>query len=120
MIALVKELKTLMDQNGLSPERASHHIGCSVQTVIRWLKNENPPSVMYQQMIRGGIVKIKEAYPTVESDYSLGLKARDLYRKVRRFMTLKEKAELIDIHQEKGIVAYAGKLKELIKKYGVK
>ena len=120
MNTLVKDLKKLMSKKGLSPERASHFIGCSTNTVIRWVKNLNPPSRRYRRMIEEGIVKIKEAYPEKKVTYNMAVKARDLYQQVKYSMTLEEKAELFDIHQEKGHEGYVKSLKALCKKYRVK
>ena len=69
MIVLVKELKALMKEKHLSPERASHFIGSSTNSVVRWLNNTNPPSQMYRRMIEEGISRIKEAYPKIEKKW---------------------------------------------------
>lgn len=103
MINLVKELRTLLAEKHLSPEKASHFIGCSTNSVIRWLRNENPPSQVYRRMIQEGIAKIKEAYPEIKkqrlylgfvSSYCPGLKLsekqKDFYEDVLTQMAFSE------------------------------
>ena len=118
MIKLVNELKALMTETGLSPERASHFVDCSYNSIIRWLKNMNPPSPMYQRKIREGIVKIKMAYPDVKSSFDLAIEGRTLYRKIKGKITFKEKQELFDINLSEGQDRYFIRLKELDLKYG--
>jgi len=119
MTNLVKELRQAIKEARISPERASHFIGCSAKSVFRWLHGEHNPRPGHQRMIEQGIEKIREAYPPErESSYSLALRARGLWRKIKKDMTLEEKSELFDINFSKGTKAYIEKLQELVKKYG--
>lgn len=56
---LIKELKEIMKEKSLSPEKASKYLGCSAKQIRRWLTGKAMPTYVYQNLIRKGINKIK-------------------------------------------------------------
>jgi len=115
MVKIIKELKKIMEERHVSMETISRHIGCSAKTVRRWLLNENPPNLTSQRMIQEGLESIRESYPV--TNYELAMKARLLYKKIKRQISYPEKVELFGINQTEGVEAYIQKLEELVKKY---
>lgn len=57
---LIKELKKVMKEKGLSPEKASKYLGCSAKQIRRWITSKATPTYVYQNLIRKGINKIKK------------------------------------------------------------
>lgn len=124
MHKLVRELKQVMKETEVSRERASHFLHVSPMTIYRWLKDDRCPNMSSRRIIQEGIEKIKTTYPKIKkTNHDLSIKARDLYRKIKFPMTLEaitEKAELLDIAQDKGPEEYIEALEKLVKKYGNK
>lgn len=56
---LIRELKEVMEEKGLSPEKMSEFIGCSGKQIRRWLSGEANPTPIYQGIIRKGIKKAR-------------------------------------------------------------
>ncbi|MBA7496915.1 hypothetical protein ES702_07524 [subsurface metagenome] len=56
---LIRELKEVMKEKGLSPEKMSNFIGCSGKQIRRWLSGEANPTAIYQDVISKGIKKAK-------------------------------------------------------------
>jgi len=56
---LIKELKEIMEEKGLSPEKMSGFIGCSGKQVRRWLSGKAKPTAIYRDVIRKGIKKAR-------------------------------------------------------------
>lgn len=118
MTNLVKELRKTIKEARISPERASHFIGCSAKSVFRWLHSEHNPRPGYQRMIRIGIKKIKEAYPEIKETKDLMQKIKGLWPKIKYEIIPEEKDELLDIQNSQPLEIYIEKLEQLIKKYG--
>lgn len=55
----VQRLKQAMAETGASQELAARLCGVSPRTVHRWLKGENNPSLVYRDLIRKAIRKLK-------------------------------------------------------------
>lgn len=104
-----------MDERGLSPEDASRFIGCSFIQVYRWLRRESIPTFLYRKAILRAIKKMKK----MSSIHSLDLAKsdRDLYRKLKRKISYKEKDWLLDSTGNYSI--YRERLKELAAKYKI-
>ena len=115
MNKLVRELKQVMKEKDVSRERASHFLNVSPMTIYRWFKNSFSPNMASKRIIKEGIDKIREAYPTTV--YELMLKAKSLYDKIKCNVTVEEKANLFFINQSEGTEAYIKALEELVKKY---
>lgn len=112
----IKELKEIMKNRALNIETTAHYIGCSSMSVYRWLNKGWIPSQLSRRKIQEGLQRIDEAFP--ESVYSLAVRERNLYQKIKGRITDAEKAELSDIHfSEDGEKGYIKKLQELVRKY---
>lgn len=115
MSDLITDLKNTMDERGLSPEDASKFIGCSFIQVYRWLRRESVPTFLYRKAILKTIKKMKKM-PSVNL-IDLAKSDRNLYRKLKGKITLKEKDWLTE-HPENYSI-YRGRLKELARKHGI-
>ena len=91
---LITDLKNTMDERGLSPEDASKFIGCSFIQVYRWLRRESVPTFIYRKAISRAIKKMKKMPSVNLAD--LAKSDRDLYRKLKRKITYKEKEWLTE------------------------
>jgi hypothetical protein len=60
MKELIEELGQVLLDKGISPERAAsgYLVGCSGQSIRRWLKGTKP-NPMFRKAIKEGIEKIK-------------------------------------------------------------
>lgn len=78
---LIEELSLVMDQKNLSPENAARYVGCSFETLYRWLEGSSKPSLIYRKAIRRGIERMKKlASVNMENVFE----ARGLYRKIKK------------------------------------
>ena len=111
---LIEELSLVMDQKNLSHENAARYIGCSFKQVYRWLEGTAKPSLIYRKAIRRGIERMKKlASVNMENVF----KNRNLYRKIKRNITLEEKDWLLD--SAGNYFIYHKRLKELVAKYEI-
>ena len=116
---LIKELKKVMQEGGLSAEQASHYIGCSAKTVFRWLYGESIPHLAFQRLIREGIDKIKETFPKKENIrphlQSLNVfcidnlsllqeKEKDFWEEVISKMTINERGDIFHTGSDRKIM----------------
>ena len=115
MSDLITDLKNTMDERGLSPEDTSKFIGCSFIQVYRWLRRESVPTFLYRKAILRAIKKMKKM-PSMHS-LDLAKSDRDLYRKLKRKISYKEKDWLTE-HPENYSIYREG-LKELARKHGI-
>jgi len=115
MSDLITDLKNTMDERGLSPEDTSKFIGCSFIQVYRWLRRESAPTFLYRKAILRAIKKMKKM-PSVNL-LDLAKSDRDLYRKLKRKISYKEKDWLTE-HPENYSI-YRQRLKELARKHGI-
>ena len=111
---LIEELDIVMKQKNLSPEDAARYIGCSFKQVYRWLEGISKPSLIYRKAIRRGIERMKKL-DSISMDNIF--KDRDLYRKIKKNITFKEKDWLLDSAGNYSI--YCERLKELAAKYKI-
>lgn len=59
MIDLIAELKRIMEEKGFSCDTMSRFIGCSARQVDRWVLGESKPTMVYRELIKKGIRKVK-------------------------------------------------------------
>lgn len=111
---LIEELGLIMKQKDISPEHAARYIGCSFKQVYRWLEGESMPSMIYRKAIRRGIERMKKLAEVSADNTS---KDRDLYRQLKKQITLKEKNWLLNFDDDYNL--YRKKLKKLVAKYNV-
>ena len=111
---LIEELDLVIKQKDLSPEHAARYIGCSFKQVYRWLEGTSKPSLIYRKAIRRGIERMKKL-ASISMDNIF--KDRDLYRKIKKNITFKEKDWLLDSAGNYSI--YHERLKELAAKYKI-
>lgn len=111
---LIEELDLIMKQKDVSPEHAARYIGCSFKQVYRWLEGESKPSLIYRKAIRRGIERMKKL-ASVNMDNIL--EDRDLYRKISKKITYKEKTWLLNFDGDYSV--YREKLKKLAAKYKI-
>jgi len=57
---LIEELRSIIEQKGLSPERAAPFFDVSFKTLYRWLNYESSPTKLYRKAIRQGIRRIQK------------------------------------------------------------
>jgi len=112
---LIADLENTIRERGLSPEDASKFIGCSFIQVYRWLRRESIPTFLYRKAILRAIKKMKKM-PSIPS-LDLAKNDRDLYRKLKRKISYKEKNWLLDSTGNYSI--YRERLKELAAKYKI-
>jgi len=111
---LIEELDLIMKQKDISPEHTARYIGCSFKQVYRWLGGESKPSLIYRKAIRRGIERMKKlASVNMENVFE----DRDLYKKLKKKITYKEKEWLTEHPESYGI--YRERLKELARKHGI-
>lgn len=111
---LIEELELVMKQKDLSPEHTARFIGCSFKQVYRWLEGTSIPTLIYRKAIRRGIERMKKlASVNMENVFE----DRDLYRKLKKKITYKEKEWLTE-HPENYSI-YRERLEELARKYGI-
>ena len=55
---LIEELRTVLHQKSISPERAASFFEVDFVTIYRWLKYENIPTKLSRRAIRLGIARI--------------------------------------------------------------
>lgn len=111
---LIEELSLVMDQKNLSHENAARYIGCSFKQVYRWLEGTSKPSLIYRKAIRRGIERMKKLASVNMKNI---FETRDLYRKIKKNITFKEKDWLLDSAGNCSI--YHERLKELVAKYKI-
>lgn len=56
----VEDLRRVMKQKRLSPERAAPFIGCTFREIYRWLDGEAQPMLLYRRAIAEGVRRMKE------------------------------------------------------------
>ena len=111
---LIEELDLVIKQKDLSPEHAARYIGCSFKQVYRWLEGTSRPSLIYRKAIRRGIERMKKL-ASISMDNIF--KDRDLYRKIKKNITFKEKNWLLD--SAGNYSSYHERLKKLAAKYEI-
>lgn len=111
---LIQELDLILKQKNLTPEQASHYIGCSFKQIYRWLQGVSTPSLIYRKAIQRGIKRMRGL-----ASINMGgiFEDRDLYKKISKFITLKEKAWLLGVDGDYS--AYHERLKKLAIKYKI-
>ena len=112
---LITDLENAIRERGLSPEDASKFIGCSSVQTYRWLRRESVPTFLYRKAISRAIWNMKKL-PSLNLAF-LAKSDRDLYRKLKRKITYKEKDWLTE-HPENYSI-YRERLKELARKHGI-
>ena len=112
---LIADLENTIRERGLSPEDASKFIGCSFIQVYRWLRKESVPTFLYRKAILRAIKKMKKMSSILSLD--LAKNDRDLYGKLKRKISYKEKDWLLDSADNYSI--YRERLKELAAKYKI-
>jgi len=113
----LNELKALITDKSLSVEKASFYLQVSARTVYRWITNQDCPSATSLRKIRIGIEAIKQAFPDTNSTYGILMKIKSIWPLLKNKITEKEKAQLMDIQNTKGIRAYYGRVQVLVEKY---
>lgn len=111
---LIEELDLVIKQKDLSPEHAARYIDCSFKQVYRWLEGTSKPSLIYRKAIRRGIERMRKLASVNMKNI---FEARDLYRKIKKNITLEEKNWLLDSAGNYSI--YHERLKELATKYKI-
>ena len=110
---LIKELKKVMEDNGLSQEKTARFIDVSQWTIHRWLTTNFAPNCSSRHKIREGIKKIKEAYPDKGEQAETIKKTKDYYLKIENKLTEEEKVRVQNLHFMKGPEASFEMLQEL-------
>ena len=53
------KLRIMMKKKGISPRDCAYKLGCSERTLLRWLKGETVPILVFRE-------KLKEMFPNLE------------------------------------------------------
>jgi len=112
---IISRLEKEMQKTHRSPEDVSRMIGCSCSQVYRWINRESKPSYLSRNAIDRAIKKMRRISPIISIE--MRKKDRDLYRKLKKHITLKEKQELFNHADDYG--AYQRELSRLAKKHNV-
>jgi len=99
---LIKELKKVMEDHGLSQEKTARFIDVSQWTIHRWLTTNFAPNCSSRHKIKEGIKKIREAYPDETTQAELLKKTKDYYLKIENKLTGEEKTRVQELHLIKG------------------
>jgi len=111
---LIQELEFVMKEKDLSSENAARYIGCSFKQIYNWLQGTSKPSLIYRKAIRRGIERMKKLASVNMKNI---FEARDLYRKIKKNITLEEKNWLLD--SAGNYYIYHERLKKLAAKYKI-
>lgn len=57
---LIEELRSTLEQRGLSPERAAPFFEVNFRTLYRWLNYESSPTRLYRKAITTGLRRIEK------------------------------------------------------------
>jgi len=57
---LIEQLRSTIEQKGLSSERAAPFFEVNFRTLYRWLNYESAPTGLYRKAIRAGIRRIQK------------------------------------------------------------
>lgn len=111
---LIERLDLVMKQKDISPEHAARYIGCSYKQVYRWLEGTSTPTLIYRKAIKRGIDRMKKlAAVNMENIFE----DRDLYRKIVRKISFKEKSWLLNFNGNYSI--YRERLRKLAAKHKI-
>ena len=118
MDRLLEELKTLVKEKNLSKAGASRYIRCAPQAISQWFSGARKPTEASRTAIARAILLIRKGELVItdpEFNYNDSLYDRIVLERLKKHLTEKEKAWLMDVDGD--YMIYRKRLHGLDEKY---